>query len=129
MPPQRLRLHRGEFSICRLAPGAPVPLWAGESWLSLTRTDQELSLVCPEDHVPTGITRTGPWRVLEVEGPLDHAVVGVLESVLGPLARAAIPVFVVSSYDTDWILVPAGRLRRGLSCLRRQGHMVSRAPG
>lgn len=95
----------------------------GEFW-SVTTTATELSIVCPAGSEPTGAEVVGPWRVLSVDGPLDFALVGILESLLAPLAAAEISVFTVSTFDTDHLLVRAEDLERTIACLRSAGHTV-----
>jgi len=92
---------------------------------SVTTTATELSIVCPAGSEPTGSEVVGPWRVLSVDGPLDFALVGILESLLAPLAAAELSVFTVSTFDTDHLsLVRAEDLERTIACLRSAGHTV-----
>jgi hypothetical protein len=104
-----------------------VPAWAleaGTDLLSISRTPEETSIVCPEERVPPGTTQEGGWRALKVEGPLDFALTGVLVSVAAPLAEAEVPIFAVSTYDTDYVLVREGRLEDAVEALVRAGHEV-----
>jgi hypothetical protein len=121
----RLELLRSVFAIVRLSPDAPVPAWvvSGE-FLSVTRTPDELSLVCDERAVPLGHASKTGWRALKVEGPLDFSLIGVLASIAAPLAEAAVPIFVISTYDTDYVLVEVGHLARAITALRSAGHAV-----
>jgi GNAT superfamily N-acetyltransferase len=115
----------GTFAVCRLSPDAPVPAWAaGGPFLSITRTTDELSMVCPERGVPEGIQCEQGWRCLRVAGTLDFSLVGVLSSLLGPLAQAGIGVFAVSTFDTDYLLMKASDFDRAVGVLRRAGHAV-----
>jgi hypothetical protein len=123
----RLRVLDGEYAVCRLAEDAAAPAVPppGTGFWSLTEIDDERSLVCLEDLAPEpsdGTTIVGGWRILEVIGPLDLALTGVLAALAGPLARANIPIFPIATHDTDWILVPDGRLHAALGALRRAGH-------
>jgi len=86
----------------------------------------ELSVVCPEGRVPPGVALEGGWRALRVEGPLDFALTGVLLCVAAPLARAAVPIFVLSTYDTDYVLVREDRLEDAVRSLAEAGHRVRR---
>src|SRR4051794_40607849 len=90
----------GLFAVCRLAAGSPLPAWAGGpagSFVSITRTTDELSIVCRQELVPEGIRCERGWRVLRFAGTLDFTLVGVLASLLVPLADADVAVFVVST--------------------------------
>lgn len=112
-----------ESSVCRLAPDSAAPTPTGEFW-SVTRTATELSIVCPVGSEPSGAEVAGPWRILSVDGPLDFGLVGVLESILAPLAASQISVFTMSTFDTDHLLVMSDDLDRAVACLRAAGHTI-----
>lgn len=121
-----LSLLPGRYSICRLAPDAalPVPLPEG-AFFSVTRTPDELSIVCAEAQVPAG-TRCEPgWRILRLEGPFAFDQVGVLLAVLAPLAEARVSVFALSTFDTDYVLVKESTLARVQSALEGAGHALA----
>lgn len=125
-PSLTLSLLPETLAVCRLAPDAGVPAWAwtGEP-ASVTRTRDELSIVCRMDAVPRGVRAEGGWRCLKVEGPLDFALTGILASLAAPLAAAGIALFAVSTYDTDYLLVKAENLDRAAGVLRGAGHRVA----
>src|SRR5690349_4746468 len=103
-----LTVLEGGYAVCRLPPDATVPsalLAAGTGFVSITRTADELSIVCPEGVAPSGAKLNRGWRGFKVEGPLDFTLTGVLSTLLEPLAAAKISVFTVATYDTDYILV------------------------
>ena len=102
----RYRWLPGEFSVCRLDPTHPAPEWArGEGYSNITRTANELSVICAAQQVPPGVRAETGWRVLEVLGPLPFDVVGVLARIAGPLAEARIPILATATFDTDYVLV------------------------
>ena len=113
-----LALLKGGYAVSRLDPGCEIPRWATGSFVSMTRTHEELSIVCPEDNVPDGVETERDWRGLAVVGRLDFSLVGVLSSLLGPLAHAGIPVFVTSTFDTDYLFVKQARLEQALEVLK-----------
>lgn len=120
-----LTLLPGQFAVCRLDAGAPVPEWATTgAFTSITRTADELSVVCPAENVPPDVRAEGPWRCLKVEGPLDFALTGILASIAVPLAEASVSIFAVSTYDTDYVLVTAAQVERAAEVLRQAGHRV-----
>jgi hypothetical protein len=120
-----LALLPGTYAVCRLDPNQAVPDWAsGGPFLSLTRTAEELSLICQEDVVPEGIRREPGWQCLRVVGTLDFSLVGVLASLLMPLAEAGVSVFTLSTFDTDYVLVKEKDLDRTVEALLRAGHSV-----
>lgn len=116
------------LAVVRLGPGAEVPAWAESSSLfSVTATATETSLVCAARSVPTKSVHQRPFTAFAVVGPLDFALTGVLSTLLAPLAEAGISVFTLSTYDTDWILVPGGDADRAADEWRRRGHSVAPA--
>lgn len=115
------------LAVCRLEPLTSVPAWVAGDLVSVTRTTEELSIVCAADAVPLGTRVEGPFRALVVDGPLDLGLTGVLASLAAPLADAAVPVFVLSTYDTDVVLVPGDRLAAAVDALERAGHTVEGA--
>ena len=125
--PHSLDLLADPLAVCRLAADAPVPPWAldgGGGFVSITRTADELSVVCACTAVPDGVTVSTPWRALRVAGPLDLGEVGVLAALGGTLAAAGVSVFPVATYDTDYLLVREGALSTAVAALRGAGHTV-----
>jgi hypothetical protein len=118
----------GRLAVCRLAPDGEPPAWAssGEGFRSLTRTSDELSLVCAEDAVPPGTQCEPGWRILKVAGPLDFGLTGILLSLARPLAEAGVSIFAISTYDTDYVMVKEQNLAKAVLALRSAGHGVTR---
>jgi hypothetical protein len=109
------------LAVCRLAATARVPSWAlelHESFVSVTRTPDELSVVCPDAAVPPDVETESGWRALQLPGPIPFGQIGVLASLATPLAAAGISIFAVSTYDTDYILVKETDLERALAALQ-----------
>ena len=117
----------GTFAVCRLGAKEPVPAWLGDGpFVSITRTEAELSVVCPDSAVPPGIRSERSWRCLRVVGPLGFGMTGILASLAAPLAGSGVSIFVVSTYDTDYLLVQDRDLDRARDALERAGHSVER---
>ena len=114
-----------EFSVWRLDPGVPLPELGARSFLSMTRTEDELSIVTSTSDVFPGAEVETGWRCIRVEGPLAFEMTGVLASLSRPLADAGVPIFVISTYDTDYLLVKAKDLDRARSTLSVEGHTVN----
>jgi hypothetical protein len=115
----------GAYAVCRLDSDAPVPDWVGSRpFVSMSRTAEELSIVCRQEAVPECVRCERGWRCLRVAGTLDFSLVGVLASLLGPLADAGVSVFVLSTFDTDYLLVREQDRRHTVEVLRRAGHIV-----
>ena len=118
------------LAVCRLAAGTQPPVWASTgSFFSITVTDEEVSVVCPTDLVPPDLATERSWRCLTVDGPLDFSLVGVLAAISSCLARADVSLFVISTFDTDHILVAESDLERAVSALREAGHAVRSSGG
>jgi uncharacterized protein len=113
------------YAIVRLDPDSDLPDWlrAGSFW-SATRTDSELSLVCREADVPAEASAERGWCALEVAGPLDFSLTGVVASLCSPLADAEVPIFVLSTFETDYLLVREHDLHRSVEALAAAGHDV-----
>jgi hypothetical protein len=120
----KLTVLSGEYSVWRLAADASLPSIHSRQFFSLTRTADELSVVSLSSDVPEGTKSEAGWRCLRVEGPLPFEMTGVLAELSRPLAEAGIPIFVVSTYDTDYLLVKAGDLGKAYATLRDAGHVV-----
>jgi len=115
------------LAICRLEKHVRIPGWAlGGNFVSITRTSAELSIVCPQTQVPEGVKQDTGWRCLKVEGHLDLSSTGILASLTTPLAREGISVFVVSTYDTDYLLVKDRQLEKAVRVLKENGKEVHR---
>lgn len=117
-------------AVCKLDRGGGVPSWATRGgFFSVTRTHDELSVVCHESLVPEGVKAESGWRVLRVAGAMDFSVVGVLASLTGPLAEAGVALFALSTFDTDYLLVKDHDLGRAIEALRAAECSVDGAPG
>ena len=109
------------FAICRLDSDAPAPAWAtSRAFISMTRTADELSIVCPQGQVPDGVQCVRDWRCLRIADKLDLSMIGVLASLVTPLAEAGISIFSVSTFDTDYLLVRDSDLEKALAALRAE---------
>jgi|SRR5215831_3691433 hypothetical protein len=122
----QLDLLSGLYSIARLGSDAPLPAWArGGGFLSITRTADELSIVCW--NIPEAIPCQRGWRCLKVRGVLDFSQTGVISSIATPLAQAAVPIFVISTFNTDYILIAERHLDRAIAALKSAGFTVGQA--
>jgi hypothetical protein len=134
----------GDYAICRLPAGSPLPAGFVEAAMhpamhhpatqpatgrrdviSVTWTPDEMSILCPADRVPDGAAVETPWRCLRVAGPVQLPLTGVLASIVSPLAGARVSIFAFSTFDTDYLLVPAVRLSEALAALSAAGHRVT----
>ncbi|HEY8584303.1 MAG TPA: ACT domain-containing protein [Capillimicrobium sp.] len=123
-----LQLLPDRLAVARLDAEHPVPAWAfgGPGFVSVTRRAGELSVTCAGDRVPEGVRCWRGLRALEVPGPLDFDLTGVLASLAAPLAEARVWIFALATYDTDVVLVKEAQLDDAVAALERAGHRVSR---
>lgn len=114
------------LAVCRLDAGSDVPGWVDWSgdFTSVTRTKDELSIVCARDDVPDDVPMEGPWRPFRVQGPLVMTLIGVVAALANPLADAGISIFAISTYDTDYILVHEPDFEAAVRALTDAGHVV-----
>jgi len=123
--PLRLVLLPGRLTVARLPGTAALPAWAdGPGLVSITRREGELSVVCADGRVPPDVQAERGWRALEVAGPLDFQMVGVMHALTGPLARAGISMLGVATFDTDILLVREATLTRAVDALREAAFLV-----
>ena len=116
------------FSVVRLPPDAPIPFWATEApFFSITRTHEELSLVAEESLVPAEVKSQPGWSLLKLEGPIPFSETGILSSVLAPLASCGVSIFAISTFDTDYLLVPSVSLEAAIAALEQSGHKIQRS--
>ncbi len=112
------------YAIARLDAGAPVPAWPRGDFVSITRTPDEISIVCREDAVPRTVRAERGWRCLALQGPFALSETGVAAEFTRVLAAAGVSVFVIATFDTDYVLVPDRLIERAVSALRSASHAV-----
>jgi hypothetical protein len=116
-----LRLLEGELAIIRFPAEAPVPDWVAFETgplMSVTHTKNELSIICSSSCVPPEVDAERHWRAFTIAEKLNFSAVGILAGILNPLAEAGVNILSVSTFDTDYVLVPAVRLEQALAALR-----------
>lgn len=124
--PRHLMEHPEDVAIVGLAPDAVLDWeWSGGPFSTLTRTSTETSLVCLADRVPEGLRTEGPFRVVEVAGPLAFEAIGVFAEILDPLAAAGISVLGFSTFDTDWFLIRKERMAEAAATWRQAGLVLT----
>jgi uncharacterized protein len=117
--PLTLQVSERELAICRLPSGSALPEWIEDSdFVSITRTPDELSIVCDEQCVPGHVTAERHWHLLKVKGPLEFSLTGIMASLVMPLSAAGIPIFALSTYETDYLLVKSEQFDHALEILR-----------
>ncbi len=115
----------GLYGIVKLAHDAAIPAWATQGgFFSVTRTAEELSLVTAESNVPAGIDASRGWRILKVHGPFAFNEIGIIASLANPLARIGVGIFVISTFDTDYLLVQQEEIPVAVEALEHAGHRI-----
>lgn len=118
------------MSVLKLNASQHIPKWALEnrSFVSITYTKEELSIVCEQSQVQSddnNLQTSDGWKCIKVEGPLDFSLTGILSSLTLPLAEAKISIFAISTYDTDYLLVKSDTLEQAIKILSEQGHVFN----
>jgi uncharacterized protein len=130
MPNLNLSLLEGRYVVLQLEPNASIPAWAlGGEFFSVSKTGEELSIVCLESNLPTNLPDLRlerDWACLKLQGPFEFSLTGILLSVLEPLAQVNVGIFALSTFNTDYVLVKAENLERAIAALEGAGHRVSR---
>ena len=121
-----LLLFEGCLAVCRLPASSPVPTWGSAKgpFSSITRSEKELSIICNEAAVPSGIHCERGWRVMKIENPLDFAQTGILVSLAAPLAEAGVSIFTVSTFDSQYLMVKEASIELALKILVNAGHEI-----
>lgn len=118
------RVHAERLAIARLDRADEVPSWARGGFITISRTPDELSVICAQAHVPTATRHERDKVAFGVVGTIPMTTVGVLASLCSALAEADVPVFAISTYDTDWLLVSADRFEAARAALTGIGHAI-----
>jgi len=114
------------YAVCRMPSKTDIPTWGTvSSFYSVTRTSDELSIICENEAVPARVKAKRNWRIIKVKGPLDFSLTGILASLVVPLANAHISIFAISTFDTDYLLVQDKNLSKALMVLRESGFTVN----
>lgn len=114
--------HGERLAIARLSPTAAVPTWATGGFVTISRTAHELSIVCPQHLVPAAVQQERDKVAFGIQGIVPMTTIGILAALCGTLAAAEVPVFVISTFDTDYLLVAAATFTVARSALEAQGH-------
>ena len=122
-----LKLSPHLYAVCHFHPDKNIPYWAllGD-FVSLTRTHEELSIVCQQENVPDDIAAERGWRCVQVQGAFDFSVAGVHVSLAVPLAEADISSLAIATFATDYLLIKEENVEQALQVLKWAGHSIDR---
>jgi hypothetical protein len=119
----KFRRLPGQFAVCRLPADAPIPAWAlTRVFASVTRTEDELSIVCPAENLPSDVKSQPGWICFKLEGPFAFSATGILAAFIDPLSRSGVPIFAISTFDTDYVLIENDHRGVAETALREAGH-------
>jgi uncharacterized protein len=119
----KFRWLPGPYAIVHLVPDAPIPHWATKGdFISISRTADELSIICPTANIPPDVEPGPRWVCLKLAGPFPFSQTGVLLSFIEPLSNNGVPIFAISTYDTDYVLVQEEYMGEVPDLLREAGH-------
>ena len=117
------------FAICRMDGNTSIPAWARGTFVSISRSPQELSIVCPQQYVPAQVPSERGWRCLAFAGPLHFDMTGVIAHLSGILASRNVSLFVISTFDTDYVLIRRQQLAETMEALRAAGYRIREQSG
>lgn len=121
-------VHGERLAIARLQPTAAMPTWARGGFVTISRTRDELSIVCDQRHVPADVQQERDRVAFGIVGVVPMTTIGLLASLCATLAAARVPVFVISTFDTDWLLVAAANFATARDALTAAGHRLHGEP-
>ncbi|WML32853.1 ACT domain-containing protein [Clostridium sp. OS1-26] len=120
-----MKLLKEKYGVCRLDKTELIPEWAKNSeFFSITKTLDELSVVCLQNDIPKDMKCEKEWRILKIEGTLDFSLIGILASISTILAQKGISIFAISTYDTDYILVKSKDIDNAIEALIKEAYEV-----
>lgn len=120
-----LKLLKDRYSVFRLNKNEEIPKWIfDEEFFSITRTNDELSIVCLQDKIKEDNKCEKDWRILKIEGPLDFSLIGILSRISTLMANNGISIFAISTYDTDYILIKEESINRAIEVLENNNYNI-----
>lgn len=124
--PYKFKSLKELYAVCRLDSEAKIPHWAVKSGFnSITRTNDELSILCVQDNVPSDVKCERDWKILKIDSKLDFSMIGVISQISTLLAQNDISIFVVSTFDTDYICIKEENFNKTVKILKKAGNVVT----
>ncbi|MGD1823115.1 MAG: ACT domain-containing protein [Pleomorphochaeta sp.] len=121
----KIRVNRDDYAICRLSSNEDIPSWCKiEDFVTITKTEDELSLVLKSNQIPDNIKCEKGWNILKIVGPLDFSLIGILSKLSTILADNNIGIFVISTFDTDYILIKKENTNNAIRVLSEKGYLL-----
>ena len=121
----KIQINRDDYAICRLDSNQDIPSWFKlDNFSTVTKTDEELSITCKSEIVPDGINCEKGWNVLKILGLLDFSLIGILSKISTILANNDIGIFVISTFDTDYILIKEENTDKAKQVLNEESYEI-----
>lgn len=123
----KIRLLQGIYAVCQISNREKVPSWVEEKgFFSVTKTEDEISVVMLQDKISKEIKAEKDWRILKVEGTLEFSLIDILAKISSVLAENQISIFVISTFNTDYILVKEEKIEKAMAVLSQEGYEIKR---
>ena len=123
----RIRLLQGTYAVCQIKDTENIlNCFDEKDFFSITKTEDEISVVMLQDKISSEIKAEKDWRILKVEGTLDFSLIGILAKISGILAKNSISIFVISTFNTDYILVKEEKIEKAMTVLSKEGYEISK---
>lgn len=120
-----MNLFKEKFAVCRLGKNDAIPQWSkNDIFYSVTKTMDELSIVCLENDVPHNVKHENNWRILKIQGPLDFSLIGIIAKISSILAEEKISIFALSTFDTDYILLKDNNVKNAVNILNKNNYKI-----
>ena len=123
----RIRLLQGTYAVCQIKDTENIlNCFDEKDFFSITKTEDEISVVMLQDKISSDVKVEKDWRILKVEGTLDFSLIGILAKISGILAKNFISIFVISTFNTDYILVKEEKIEKAMTVLSKEGYEISK---
>lgn len=119
-----LVVMQGDYAVCQLPVGSDIPQWVDGEFVSITQTGKELSIICRDNKIPLGVKAERSWALLKIDAVLDFSMVGIIAGISEVLSAAKISIFVMSTYDTDYIMIKRTSLPYAINSLESAGYRI-----
>ena len=123
----RIRLLQGTYAVCQIKDTENIlNCFDEKDVFSITKTEDEISVVMLQDKISNDVKAEKDWRILKVEDTLDFSLIGILAKISGILAKNSISIFVISTFNTDYILVKEEKIEKAMTVLSEEGYEISK---
>lgn len=123
----RIRLLQGTYAVCQIKDTENIlNCFDEKDFFSITKTEDEISVVMLQDKISNDVKAEKDWRILKVEDTLDFSLIGILAKISGILAKNSISIFVISTFNTDYILVKEEKVEKAMTVLSEEGYEISK---